>query len=123
MTIIDGPCWKCNSTMKIATISTSSGDLVRGSSNHLSPSDFTPDEVEFAKSKGVILKTQYSKTVQGSYVANSCAKCGSFAGDFYLFTQYIAPAGYGELPSQTFDIGYHCDYCNNKFEYENDELE
>jgi hypothetical protein len=123
MTIIDGPCWKCHSTMKVATISTSSGDMVYGQSNHLRPSDFTPNEIEFAKSKGVMLKTQFSKTVQGSYVANSCVKCGSFAGDFYLFTQYIAPAGYGELPSQTFDIGYHCDYCNNKFEHENDELE
>lgn len=94
-----------------------------GGSNHLRPSDFTPDEVEFAKSKGVILKTQFSKTVQGSYVANSCAKCGSFAGDFYLFTQYIAPACYGELPSETFNIGYHCDYCDNNFEQEDDDFE
>jgi len=109
--------------MKVATISTSSGDMVYGQSNHLRPSDFTPNEIEFAKSKGVILKTHYSKTVQESYVANSCANCGSFAGGFYLFTQYISPASYGELPSEEFDIGYHCDYCNNKFEYENDELE
>lgn len=120
MTIIDGPCWKCNNTMKVATISTSSGGSFRRSSNNLGPSDFTPDEIAFAKSKGVILKTQYSKTVHGSYVANSCGKCGSFAGDFYLFTQYIAPAGYGELPSQKIDIGYHCDHCNRQFDEEND---
>ncbi len=123
MTIIDGPCWKCHSTMKVATISTSSGSMVRGSSNHLRPSDFMPDEIAFAKSKNVILKNQYSNTVDESYVASSCGRCGSFAGDFYLFTQYITPAGRGELPSQTFDIGYHCDYCNNKSENRNDDFE
>ncbi|HUM51154.1 MAG TPA: competence protein CoiA family protein [Chitinophagales bacterium] len=122
MTIIEGPCWKCDSTMKVATISTSSGDLVRGSSNNLTPSDFTSDEIAFAKSKGVILKIQYSKTVNERYIANSCAKCGSFAGDFYLFSQYISPASRGELPSQEYDIGYHCDFCNN-FNNENDEFE
>jgi hypothetical protein len=112
MTIIDGPCWKCGSTMKVATISSSTGGIVRGSSNHINPSEFTVEEINFAKSRGVLLKTQFSKTVGAKYVANSCAKCGSFAGDFHLFTQYIAPAGYGELPSQKFDIGYHCEHCD-----------
>lgn len=112
MTIIDGPCWKCGSTMKVATISSSTGGLVRDSSNNLRPSDFTDEEIKFAKAKGVLLKTQYSKTVNEKYVANSCNKCCAFAGDFYLFTQYIAPASYGELPSQTFDIGYICEHCN-----------
>lgn len=112
MTIIDGACWKCDNIMKIATISTSSGGSVRGGGNHLAPSKFTLDEINFAKSKGVVLKTQYCKTVQGKYVANSCTKCGSFAGDFHLFIEYIAPASYGELPSQAFEIGYHCDHCN-----------
>jgi len=120
MTIIDGPCWKCGSTMKVATIRSSNGGLMRGVSNNLTPRDFTENEINFAKSKGVLLKTQYSKTVNGKYVANSCAKCGSFAGDFYLFTQYIAPAGYGELPSQTFDIGYNCEHCD-ELQYENEE--
>jgi len=106
LTIIDGHCWKCGNTMKVSTISTSSGI-----SNHLKPSDFTLEEITFAKSKGVILKNQYSKTVQERYIANSCAKCGAFVGDHYLFTDYIAPASYGELPSQTYDIGYYCDNC------------
>lgn len=122
MTIIDGPCWKCGSTMKIATISSSNGGLIRGSSNHLRPSDFTNDEISFAKSKGVILKTQYSNTVGDHYVANSCSKCNSFVGDHYLFTQYIAPANLGELPSQTFDIGFHCEHCD-EIAYKNEESE
>lgn len=120
MTIIEGDCWKCGSTMKIATISSSKGGLIRGSSNNLRPSDFTSEEIEFAKTKGVILKTQYSKTVGDNYVANSCPKCGSFVGDHYLFTQYIAPASFGELPSQKFDIGYHCERCD-EIAYENPE--
>jgi len=107
MTIIDGPCWKCGSTMKIATITSSS------CGNNLRPSVFTDDEIIFASSKGVILKTQYSKAVHDSYLANSCPKCGSFAGNFYLFAQYISPADCGELPSQKFDIGYLCGYCDD----------
>lgn len=121
MTIIDGPCWKCSSTMKVATISSSRGGLVNGSTNNLRPSDFTEKEIAFAQSKGVLLKTQYSKTVNEKYVANSCIKCGSFAGDFYLFTQYISPASYGELPSQIFDIGYHCEHCDGGTESDYDD--
>lgn len=112
MTIIDGPCWKCGSIMKVATISSSTGGLIRGTSNNLRPSEFTDEEITFAKSKDVLLKTQYSKTINEKYVANSCNKCGAFAGDFYLFTQYISPASNGELPSETFDLGYHCEYCD-----------
>ena len=82
MTIIEGPCWKCYETMKIAYIS-GSKEIVRGS-GHLAPRGFTSEEINFAKSKGVHLKTQYSKTIRDNYAANSCAKCGSFAGDFYL---------------------------------------
>jgi Competence protein CoiA-like family len=121
MTIIDGPCWKCDSTMKVATISSSRGGLINASTNNLRPSDFTEKEIAFAQSKGVKLKTQYSKTVNEKYVANSCNKCGSFAGDFYLFTQYIAPASYGELPSQTFDIDYHCEHCDGGQENDYDD--
>ncbi len=117
MTIIKGPCWKCNETMKIAYIS-GSKELVRGSS-HLAPSGFTNEEINFARSKEVKLKTQYSKTILGNYVANSCTKCDSFAGDFFLFTQYISPAGYGELPFEEFDIGYHCYHCE-EVTYENE---
>ncbi len=120
MTVIDGPCWKCGETMKIATISSSTGGLIRGYSNNLRPSDFTEKEIEIAKSKGVILKTQFSQTVRDRYVANTCPNCGAFAGDHYLFTQYIAPAEYGELPSETYDIGYHCEYCDEK-NYENED--
>lgn len=111
MTIIDGPCWKCNNIMKIATISSGNCGQTHGISTHLGPSYFTAEEIFLAKTKGVILKTQYSKTAGNKYLANSCLKCGSFAGDFYLFTDYIVPAEYGKLPSKTFEIGYYCEHC------------
>ena len=106
MTIVDGSCWKCHSTMKVATID---GGMERGSAS--GPDMFTLKEIEIAKSKGVIIKLHYSKTVQEKYLANTCPNCGNFAGDFYLVSQYLAPAISEELPSETFDIGYHCDHC------------
>jgi hypothetical protein len=111
MTIIDGPCWKCGCTMKIASISTSNYGNIRGSSN-LDPSGFTSEEINFARSKGVLLKTHFSKTLQEKYLANTCVKCNSFAGDHYLFTEYISPAEYDELPYEKFEIGYHCENCD-----------
>jgi ribosomal protein L37AE/L43A len=114
MTIIDGPCWKCDSNMKVATISSSRGGLVNGTANNLSPSNFNIKEITFAQSKGVLLKTQYSNTVNEKYLANSCNKCGLFAGNFYLFEDYILPASNGDLQSETFEIGYHCENCNEQ---------
>lgn len=104
MLVIDGPCWKCHRTMKIAVISTGIGGILK-------PSKFTDCDTSFAKSKGVLLKTRYSKTVAGKYTANTCGRCGAFAGDFFLFTEYIAPAGYGDLPEREFDMGFYCAKC------------
>lgn len=109
MTIVDGPCYKCDSTMKVATIAASKG-LINGASN-IAPSEFSYDEFQFAQSKGVVLNVHYSKTVNEKYIANTCTGCGAFAGNHYLFTQYIAPASYGSLPSEQFTIGFYCEYC------------
>jgi len=107
MTIVDGPCWKCGSTMKVAVVE---GGMERGGSSS-GADEFTSQEIEFAKSKGAIIKVHYSKTMHEKYLANTCTKCGTFAGNFYLFTQYLQPASMGELPSETYDMGYHCDHC------------
>ncbi|MCL2039299.1 MAG: hypothetical protein FWG85_02590 [Bacteroidetes bacterium] len=112
LTIIDGDCWRCNRPMKIASISSSNGQMVRGSSN-ISPADFTQDEIRISESKGVILKEHYSNTMQCYYIANTCQSCGTFIGEHYLFTEYIAPASWGNMHSECFDIGnnYNCDWC------------
>lgn len=112
MMIINGPCWSCENTMKIATIFSSDFHGLRGKGQYLSPSDFNADEIEFAKSKGVILKIHYSNTLNSRYLANTCGKCGKFAGDFYLYSNYISQAAFGDYPSQTYDKGYSCQHCD-----------
>lgn len=112
MIIIDSPCWKCDGPMKVASIFSSTGNGVRGQSNYLRPSDFTSEEINIAKSNGVILEVHYSKTEGRSYLANSCGNCDAFIGNHFLFTSYTSPAILGNYPSQEFDIGFHCDHCN-----------
>lgn len=107
MTIVKGPCWKCNSTMKVAIVE---AGIERGSS--VGPDKFTSKEIDLARSRGVMIKEHYSKTLGKKYLANTCSKCGAFAGEHYLFTDYHAPASYGELPSIPLDVGYHCDNCS-----------
>lgn len=75
------------------------------------PSSFSEEELKFARQKGAIIKLHYSKTQNENYLANTCPKCGSFAGQFYLFQQYMAPAEFGDLPSQAYEMGYHCEHC------------
>lgn len=108
MTIVEGDCWKCYSSMRVAIIE---GGMTRGGTT-VGPDEFTKDEISFARSKGVIIKEHYSKTANDNYLANTCGKCGTFAGNFYLFPQYLQPASMGEYPSEEYEMGYHCDYCN-----------
>jgi len=103
--ITDSPCWKCGSTMKLATVSSSNGGPVRGMPNLLSPSYFTDSEIDFAKSRGVFLKLRESK-----YRVNTCSACGYFVENFYLY-RYTALA---DFPSETFETGYNCEYCENE---------
>jgi hypothetical protein len=112
MTIIEGNCWKCNSKMKVAVIE---DGMARGCSL-VGPSIFTKQEIEFAKNKGVIIKEHYSKTANERFLANTCGNCGCFIGSSYLYSDYFCSASFGNLPSETFRIGYHCDHC---YELEN----
>ena len=111
MTIIDGSCWNCDSTMKVAAISSSSCGMMRGGSNNIKPSDFKEEEIAFANAHGAFIKMVYSKTTKRRYNANCCGQCGSFTGDHFLFREFISPAGFGELPSQTIEFGFHCSHC------------
>lgn len=111
MIIIDGACWKCKRQMKVATIQSKNGRPLRNISNNLKPSSFTHSEIEFARSKGVILKENYSKALKKRYLSNTCSYCKSFAGNHFLFTNYIAPASFGDLKSNKYDMGYHCEEC------------
>lgn len=103
LTIVEGPCWKCPNTMKVA--------IKSEFFSHSGPRDFTSEELKIAKENGVLIKKHYSKTMQESYFANTCPHCGAFSGEHYLFTDYLVPAGYGSLPSVQFNSGYHCSNC------------
>lgn len=102
LTVIDGQCWKCSSLMKIAAIQKAGGTV--------GPAGFSPAEIAIAQSKGVIIREHYSKTANENYLANTC-RCGTFIGEHFLFTDYIAPASFGDLPCEEFEIGYHCESC------------
>lgn len=102
LTIVDGPCWKCSAVMKIAAIEKAGSTI--------GPSGFSPEEIGIARSKGVNIRERYSKTINENYLANTC-RCGAFIGEHFLFTDYIAPASYGDLPFEEFEIGYHCESC------------
>ena len=66
------------------------------------------NDAKLAAQHGVLMKTQYSKTIGESYIANTCRRCGKFVGGHYLFTGYIAIP---EYPRQELDAGYYCPGC------------
>ncbi len=102
--VIDSKCWKCNAPIKIAVVE------ILGNDNP--PENFTQDDIQLAISKNVFLKKQYSKTIKRTYLANTCKTCNSFIGSHFLFTEYVAPAFYGELKMNTYHSGYVCPKCD-----------
>jgi hypothetical protein len=105
--IMDGSCWKCDGPMKVAAVEAGMG---RGS-NYSGPEDFKPNEIEAARSKGVIIEEHYSKTREEKYLANTCPHCHTFVGSHFLFTEYISVAGYGDYPYEKLEMGYYCERC------------
>ena len=99
--IIDGECWKCKGSMKVAVIR---ADLEKRGSTTVGPEKFSGAEITFATSKGVLIKEHYSASVEKSYLANTCVQCGTFIGSFYLFTDYLDAAEMGDYPFETFDL-------------------
>ena len=118
MTIVEGSCWKCDSIMKAAIIE---GGMERGGTS-VGPDEFTIHEVEYAQSKGVIIKEHNSKTAGRKYYANTCPSCETFVGDHFLFTEYLAPSNYGILACESIHIGYNCRYCAEQQFFQDDKL-
>ncbi len=76
MQINKAECWNCGKIMKIALM------LSRGT--FFGPEEFNEKQIEFARSKDVLLKQQFSKTLETSYLANTCPSCGEFVGQFFV---------------------------------------
>ena len=108
MKIIEGDCWKCNASMKIAVMH-SPHDQIRGST-HPGPDLFNTEEVDFARSKEVIIKSHHSHTAEETYQANTCGSCDAFVGSHFLF-EYSCQADEKTLENTDFEIGYHCENC------------
>jgi hypothetical protein len=97
-------CWKCNSPMKAAITARKEG-MING------PEAFNIKELELAKLKGVVIKEKYSKTAEQKYLANTCNKCDSFYGEFFLFDIFV-DCSENEVQSKIFEVGYFCEYCH-----------
>ena len=98
--IIDTHCWKCTSPMKAAI---TDGEM-------LGVDSFSPSDVTIAAQHGVLIKSQYSKTLRGRYLANTCRECGAFIGGHYLQEDYMLNYGYIDSRIEV-DAGYFCFIC------------
>ena len=74
----------------------------------LYPEDFNEDDIKLTQLLGVTIKKQYSKTINESYLANTCNHCNAFIGDFYMHEYSYSP------PVKTIDVGYRCFDCIEK---------
>jgi len=104
MVIIDSACWKCGGAMKVAVLDCQG--------HHPGPDGFTADELGLARSKGVLIQDNYSKTVGHSYLSNTCPSCNMLTGDHFLFTDHFCEAMYGNLTYERFPLGYFCEVCH-----------
>lgn len=92
MYIIQAPCWKCEKEMNVAVIR-GNGQTRKGSTS--GPESFDDKEIRMAEKNGVLIKNHYSETMMETYKANTCPSCGTFVGQFYLFSNYYNPAEMG----------------------------
>ncbi|MGZ4971244.1 MAG: hypothetical protein ACXWDN_00665 [Limisphaerales bacterium] len=101
--VVDGNCWKCKSPMRIAYSDTDG--------MYSGPTDFTKLQQDLAEQQGAVLRENYSKTREESYVSNSCPTCHAFIGDFYLHEHLP------EEPISTgITTGYQCLNCDHRID-------
>ncbi|RIX59296.1 hypothetical protein D3P08_03835 [Paenibacillus nanensis] len=102
--IIKGRCWKCKTSMKIATI-------VYDLNRHYTPEDFNDKEIAFANKNGTNIQMRYSKTENAKYNVHVCRKCNSITGKFFLNKEYVFNAMYGYIKYDELLLGYSCLAC------------
>jgi len=57
--------------------------LISGGS-FFDPSEFNEAQIKLAKSKGVILKENFSNILKEKYLSNTCEHCDAFIGKNYI---------------------------------------
>lgn len=105
MYVVIGNCWNCGSDMNIAMMDVE--EVMSG------PSSFSETDIVKAKEYGAILQSNYSQTVQKSYISNTCGGCGAFTGEFYLHDHYHLIE-----PDKGISRGYYCVACGLHYEEE-----
>ena len=91
--VVTATCWKCGRPMKLALWESETDEPHDYFGGYpFGPSGLRlgitvgdgegPDEGELAlaRTHGVVIKRQYSRTMGGSYLANTCEGCGAFVG-------------------------------------------
>jgi hypothetical protein len=102
--VLNERCYNCGNSMMVCYINTNNG--------YKTPAEFNKYEIDFARSKNVLLEMRFSKTVNKKYLANICPCCKAFVGGWFLFDDIILEHAYDEnIPK--YDMGYYCDKCNN----------
>ena len=107
--VVDNVCYRCGKLMKVCYIKTNY--------DYKHPRDFNEDEINYAKSKNVLLEMRFSKTVNEKYLANVCPSCKAFVGDWYLSDEIIMGVENNYVEKnyieniQKYDLGYYCDIC------------
>ena len=94
--VVPAPCWKCGSDMKLALWEGNGGELhdypggsVFGPSGRswgiMVEDGDGPDEDELAvaRAHGATIRRHHSRTMGGSYQANTCPRCQAFVGAKY----------------------------------------
>ncbi len=85
-------CWKCDSKMPVVTILAPNIEETDNQICILSDIVGLPEEIiGYIQKRVPTFKLKYSKTVGRKYFANTCPKCGSLSGDFFLHSEPGAP--------------------------------
>lgn len=96
--IVDGTCWKCGSSMPIAFVDCDGFTVT--------PECMTADEIALANNKGAYIKSNYSRTLGCSEQSNTCPRCNSLTGNFYVHEFIELSEGLEGIPT-----GMSCNQC------------
>lgn len=85
-------CWRCGVGIPVVCLIAPQVEGAEGEVCVLSEVRRLPEGVLiFIQRQFPSFRLKYSKTVQASYYANTCPKCGVLSGDFYLHAEPGAP--------------------------------
>ncbi|MBA7686791.1 hypothetical protein ES703_95249 [subsurface metagenome] len=97
------PCWKCGKKMRILIFEGDSPGGLWGTPKSMIP---------IAKELGVELKSMYSATAGGKYLAHYCPSCGAIQGDYYVYleSEWIF-TDEANKPDRSVEY-YYCEKCD-----------